>query len=145
MSICPSCNSEGLKPEYRFCPYCGYELGLPISCPKCGYENESNSKFCQECGTSLFSKRTKKEKPPRKTSEPSISVSEIPQPPSNGITIEFPFSTAGSFDFAVQSAKNFPTYQQFGEKKKTLYRINFDPVEMESAMELVEHLKGWRK
>ena len=38
MPNCPSCNSEDLKPDYRFCPYCGYELGLPILCPKCGYD-----------------------------------------------------------------------------------------------------------
>jgi hypothetical protein len=120
-------------------------LGLPIICPNCGYENESNSKFCQECATTLLAKKTKREKSPRKTSKPSISISEIPPPPSEGITIEFPFSTAGSFDFAVQTAQNFPTYQQFGEKKKTLYRVNLDRIDMESAMDLVEHLKGWRK
>lgn len=145
MSTCPSCNSENLGSDFRFCPYCGYELGLPHSCPKCAYENEINSKFCQECGTSLFSGETLREKPPRKTSKPLISVSEIPPPPSNGITIEFPFSTAGSFDFAVHAAKNFPTFQQFGEAKKALYRVNFETILMESALELAEHLKGWRK
>ena len=46
MSTCHSCNSEILKPDFRFCPYCGIEFGLPVICPTCGYENESNSKFC---------------------------------------------------------------------------------------------------
>jgi hypothetical protein len=70
---------------------------------------------------------------------------EIEPPPANGITIEFPYSTAQAFDFAVASAKQFPTFQQYREDKKAVYRVTFDPLDMASALELVEYLKGWRR
>lgn len=138
-NTCPSCNVE-LTGEFRFCPNCGHDLKKPIVCPNCEYQNESNSKFCQECGTPPTKTRTK-----AKTADSQPAIVEIEPPPSNGITIEFPYSSAQTFEFAVECAKKFPTFKQYGEDKKAIYRVTFQPFEMESAIELVEHLKGWRR
>lgn len=141
---CPSCNRE-LASEFRFCPYCGFDLQRPIACPKCGYPNESDSKFCQECGTLLQdAARTRVQS----TSHPQNSQSaviEIEPPPKRGITIEFPYSSSQTYEFAVKSARKFPTFREYGEGKKAVYRVTFAPHEMNSAMELVEYLKGWRR
>lgn len=141
---CPSCNVE-LNSDFRFCPSCGYDLKKPIVCPKCQYSNEGNSKFCQECGTSLRPSNNVKT-PPKKTdeAEPEILIS-IEAPPKVGITIEFPYSTAQSFDFAVAAAQKYPTFKQFGQDKKAIYRVTIQPYEMDTAADLLEHLKGWRK
>jgi hypothetical protein len=114
----------------------------PIVCPNCQYANESNSKFCQECGTPLLPARPQGR---AKATENRASIVEIEPPSSNGITIEFPYSSAQTFDFAVECAKQFPTFRQYGEDKKAVYRVTFDPLDMASALELVDYLKGWRR
>lgn len=38
-----------------------------------------------------------------------------------------------------------PEYRQYGEGKKALFRVTIDPLEMVSALELIEHMKGWRR
>jgi hypothetical protein len=81
-----------------------------------------------------------KSKPP----EAPTAVVELEPPPNSGITIEFPYSSAQAFDFAVECAQKFPTFRQYGAQKKSIYRVTFQPHDMESATELVEHLKGWR-
>lgn len=140
---CPSCNTE-LKEQFRFCPNCGYDLNKPIVCPNCHYENESNSKFCQECGTALLKSNDVKTKPKKAEPAPDVILT-IEDPPRNGITVEFPYSTAQSFDFAVASARQFPTFKQFGTDKKAIYRVTVQPGETNSLADLLEHLKGWRK
>ncbi|MBE0681704.1 MAG: zinc ribbon domain-containing protein [Anaerolineales bacterium] len=142
-NICPSCKKE-LVNDFRFCPHCGYDLKKPVVCSNCQYSNEGNSKFCQECGTPLYSTSNTKAETKNAEAEPEILVGMEP-PSKNGITIEFPFSTAQSFDFAVEAAKKFPTFKKFGQDKKALYRITIQPNEMETLAELLEHLKGWRK
>jgi hypothetical protein len=72
-------------------------------------------------------------------------ISSIEPPPNDGITIEFPFSTAQSFDFAVEAARKFATFKQYGRDKKALYRITIQPNEMDLLTDLLEHMKGWRK
>jgi len=134
-----------LNSQFRFCPGCGFDLQKPIVCPNCQYLNESNSKYCQECGTTL--RKENDDKPPKKKIDevvPEIIMS-IEPPPNVGITIEFPYSTAQSFDFAVDAARKFPTFKKFGVEKKAIYRVVILPNEMESITELLEHLKGWRK
>jgi RNA polymerase subunit RPABC4/transcription elongation factor Spt4 len=141
MKICQNCSSE-IQDTFNFCPICGSDLGKPITCKNCHYENEPNSKFCQECGIALFEKFTKKEIKPK---EPKIRNIEIPEPSKNGITIEFPFTTAQSFDFAIREAKKFETFEQFGEDKKAIYRVTFSENDLYKAKDFLEHLKGWRK
>ncbi len=143
-SFCPSCSKE-LAGEFRFCPHCGYEMQKPIVCPNCQYANESNSKFCQECGTPLRDVLPARPQGRAKATESRTSVVEIEPPSSNGITIEFPYSSAQTFDFAVECAKQFPTFRQYGEDKKAVYRVTFDSLDMASALELVDYLKGWRR
>lgn len=141
---CPSC-SVAIAGEYRFCPNCGYDLQKPIVCPTCQYSNESNSKFCQECGLDLRARPSAKAHSKKTASAAKTAVTEMEPPPGNGITIEFPYSTSQSFDFALECAKRFPTFSQYGEDKKAVYRVTFDPSEMDSGLELIQHLKGWRR
>lgn len=134
-----------LNSDFRFCPGCGYDLKKPIICPNCQYSNESNSRFCQECGTSLrISNNIKTSTKKNGDAEPEILVA-IEPPPKVGITIEFPYSTAQSFDFAVDAARKYPTFKQFGQDKKAIYRVILQPDEMDTASDLLENLKGWRK
>jgi hypothetical protein len=70
---------------------------------------------------------------------------QVEPPPSRGITIEFLHSTSGSFEFAVQEAQNSPAFVQYGEGKKALYRATYSPAELDSATELLEYVKGWRR
>lgn len=135
---CPSCDKV-LEDHYRFCPKCGIDLQAPIVCPDCSYPNENNSKFCQECGIPLKGNRA------RKASPAATACPSIDPPPRDGITIEFPYSSAQSFPFALAEAQKFSTFKQYGEEKKAIYRITVAPSEIESTLELVEHLKGWRR
>jgi hypothetical protein len=139
MKTCIKCYAD-LQELFNYCPMCGIALDKPIICKNCNYTNEPNSKFCQECGTSLFIKEKSIE-----PKEPEITIDQIPLPPITGITIEFPFTTAQSFPFAVNEAKKFETFEQFGKDKKAIYRINVNDDEIFKTMELLEHLKGWRK
>jgi RNA polymerase subunit RPABC4/transcription elongation factor Spt4 len=141
MKTCQNCSTE-IQDSFNFCPTCGSDLGKPIICKNCSYANESNSKFCQECGDPLFEKFKKKESKPRAE---KIEIVDIPETSSNGITIEFPFTTAQSFEFAVKEAKLFDTFEQFGEDKRAIYRITLNENQIYKAKELLLQLKGWRK
>ncbi|MES2372473.1 MAG: zinc ribbon domain-containing protein [Bacteroidota bacterium] len=141
MKTCLNCSTE-VQDVFNFCPNCGSDLGKPITCKNCSYPNEPNSKFCQECGDALFDKYEKKG---AKIREEKLEISSLPEPSKNGITIEFPFTTAQSFDFALLEAKKFDTFEQFGTEKKAIYRITFSSDELYKAKELLEQLKGWRK
>lgn len=142
---CPSCNNK-LDAKFRFCPHCGYDLTTPIVCPNCQYPNETNSKYCQECGTPLKN-QTSDSKPRSIPQKPPVTTftEEIEDPPGSGITIEFPYSSAQSFDFALNCAQRFSTFKQYGNDKKAIYRVTFQPADMDQATELVENLKGWRR
>jgi len=141
MKTCQNCSTE-IQDHFNFCPNCGTDLGKPVICKKCSYLNEPNSKYCQECGTALFEKYKVSEPKSKKIEEIKI---EIPSPPLTGITIEFPYSSAQSFVFAVDEAKKFDTFEQFGNDKKAIYRINVIEDDLYKTKELLEHLKGWRK
>lgn len=143
MKTCQNCSNE-IQDTFNFCPNCGSDLENPIVCKNCNYSNEPNSKFCQECGSALFERYKKKDS---EVKEKSIKpeVYDVPEPTKNGITIEFPYTTAQSFDFAVKEAKLFDTFEQFGEDKKAIYRISLSENELYKAKDLLEQLKGWRK
>ena len=99
MKICQDCSTE-VQETFNFCPNCGGGLDKPLVCKNCNYENEPNSKFCQDCGDHLFEKYKRKNTEVREKSiKPEII--DTPGPTKIGITIEFPYTTAQSFDFAV--------------------------------------------
>jgi len=138
LTNCPFCKSQGLKDDYLFCPYCGKQLATPGKCSSCGHQNAINAKFCQECGSSLQPSQVDQIVPQK------ITVLDIEPIPTNGITIEFGYSSSANFDFAVQTAELCPYFKVFGEGKKAIHRINFDPVEIESTIELVKYVRGWK-
>ncbi len=139
MEKCPFCSEEILD-TFKFCPACGNNLVDSRKCPGCGYENEPNSKFCQECGTNLIDKK----KPA--TAKTTKSITEELEPvPSDGITIEFPYSSAQSFDFAVSEAKKIDSFKVYGIDKKAIYRVTVSKTETDILTNLLEQLKGWRK
>jgi hypothetical protein len=85
-------------------------------------------------------KRTRtKAKPAEEPLEP------IEPPPSKGLTIEFPYSSSQTFPLALERARKYPTFKQFRNGKKAIYRVTFDASEMGMAFELIELLKGWRQ
>lgn len=141
MKICHNCSTE-VQEAFNFCPSCGSDFGRPIICKSCEYSNEFNSKFCQECGEALFEKH-KRSNPKGATG--TFDISMIPEPSKKTITIEFPYTTAQSFDFAVNEAKKFDSFEQFGKDKKAIYRVSFSVEEVHIAKDLLEQLKGWRK
>ena len=141
---CPSCNSIGLKSDYLFCPYCGNQLIKTGKCPSCGQKNEEDAKFCNKCGSSLQTGLSAKTSSRDNISTPKVAVLDIESPPTTGITIDFSYSSSANFDFAIQTAESFSSFKQFGEGKKTLYRVNFDPSEIETSIELAKFVRGWK-
>lgn len=94
-------------------------------------------RFCTQCGASVVAQPESPPAPP--------AVGDIPPTPGPGITIEFPNSTAGSFDFAVRAAMELPTYMQYGEGRKAIYRVSAPASEILTLLPVVEQLKGWRR
>ena len=76
------------------------------------------------------------DKPRVDASSPEVLYHTEP-PPGHGVTIEFPFSTSASFDFAVESARALPGFRQFGEAKKALYRVTLDPSALDDRARLL--------
>lgn len=139
--VCPSCNAV-LSNDFRFCPHCGHKIQKQNVCQECNCININSAKFCQECGALLSNGlNVDPQLKVNKQSKPG----EIDPPPVNGITIEFRYSSAQTFELALECAKQFPTFQQYEEGKKAIYRVTFDPSNMASVLELVEYLKGWRR
>lgn len=143
ISKCPFC-SNNLKSEFRFCPFCGYELNKSIVCSTCQYENESNSKYCQECGKSLILSNQSYKSNNQYAESPQILIEKVEAPASEGITIEFPYSSSQSYSFAVETAEKFTSYKVFGKDKKVTHRVIVKENEIESLTELIDSLKGWR-
>ena len=142
--VCPSCNAE-LAGEVRFCPNCGHDFDKAATCPSCKYRNAGAANFCQQCGTPLRATTAKSAQTELKIPVASSAVVEVAPRPGKGITIEFPYSSAHTFALAIKSALSFSTFKQYGVDKKSIYRVSFDPNEMNSAIDLLEHLKNWRR
>jgi class 3 adenylate cyclase/tetratricopeptide (TPR) repeat protein len=53
--ICPVCSSEN-ESGSKFCNECG--SALASGCPNCGAQNKPGAKFCNECGTNLVPEAT---------------------------------------------------------------------------------------
>jgi len=137
-NLCEDCGFQ-LQPNFRFCPGCGKSLQKLGKCPKCGYDNEPNAHFCQNCGSQL-----QKIKLSIAEQERTIKDIETTPIPEKGITIEFPFSSSQTFEFAVEEARKHSSFMQLGEGKKAIYRITYNQEEMEAATKLAEQMKGWR-
>lgn len=137
MNNCYSCQKP-IQPDFKFCPNCGVELEVSMKCSKCGHVNEEGSKFCKECGNKLIGGKKKE------SHKPKSIVEAIEPVHSEGITVEFPYSSSQSYDFAVAEAEKFNTYKKFGEDKKVLHRVNVHEDEIETLDNLLEALKGWR-
>lgn len=139
---CLSCDFA-IQESFRFCPGCGTELGRPVRCADCSYDNEPNSKFCQECGASLAANSGRR----AAASKPAAAAPTALPTPSSGLTIEFAFSTSQTFDFTVAAASKQPSFARYGEGKKALYRVTYDPgnaSDMRAVVDLVALMKGWR-
>src|SRR6266851_6572942 len=48
---CPGCNAEN-QSNAKFCVECGAAF-QSADCVRCGFKNPPSAKFCQECGASL--------------------------------------------------------------------------------------------
>ena len=139
MRTCYNCNSE-INDIYNFCPHCGVNQ-KELKCHKCSYINEPNSKFCQECGSKL----TKESKTTSSKTKDMEDVEVIIAPiPDTGITIEFNYSSSQTFEFALEEARKFSTYSEYGEGKKAVYRVHVNDDEVEKLDNLVDNMKGWR-
>jgi hypothetical protein len=73
-----------------------------------------------------------------------VTILESEPIPKSGVTIEFGYSSSPNFDLAINEAELFPSYRVFGEGKKSTCRINFNQLDIESTMELVRLVKGWK-
>lgn len=136
MANCPACNAK-VKAEFAFCPNCGHNLRAPVICPSCQTSNEPTARFCVSCGATLSTAASSPASIP--------DLIELEPPPTFGITIEFPFSSSQSFDFAVAEARKHPSFKQFGEGKKAIYRVSIpDQADLAELVELATQLKGWR-
>lgn len=137
MKKCYSCETE-INETFNFCPNCGVNLSEK-KCSNCGTLNVVSSKFCKECGLNLIENKSQKKDAKK------INVAINPPPVSDqGITIEFKHSTSMNFEFALEEAKKLDSYEEFGNGKKTIHRVNVQEVEIENLGDLVDNMKGWR-
>lgn len=135
MRTCQSCDAKGLKEDFLFCPYCAAKLPpLPAVCPNCGYDSIGGAKFCPECGTKLIGA----------DDQQKVLKAEDEPIPTNGLTLEFGYSTSQQFDSAVESARRLSTFQQFGEGKKATYRVWAEAGDVAECLELVSLIRGWK-
>lgn len=144
-ATCSSCKAQNLQDDFEFCPYCGDQRSKLSSCHECGSEVQPDMVFCHKCGTQLTISSAIVTSGKQSSSTRSQPQPDLEPPPTEGITIEFPFSTASSFDFALEAAQKFSTFRQYKDGKKAIYRVNFPWHEMAVALDLIEYLKGWRR
>ncbi len=142
MRTCSGCNTK-VTDEAAFCPSCGTKQPTETRCLKCTTVLVPDARFCHRCGL------------PTGTDAPTGFVHETPPslildpittpPPPTGITVEFPTSTAASFEFAVAEARKFASFEQLGEEKKAIFRVNVSQADIDTLSPLLEQLKGWRR
>lgn len=140
MNGCRSCGYGKLDTTFRFCPNCGQ--ALDATCAICNNILPDEAKFCPECGSS----REPKSGSGRVTSKPRSErqAPDPPPPPSSGVTVQFPYSSSQTFDFAVKEASALPGYACYGSEKRALYRVTVPVDALETLLPLLEQLKGWR-
>ncbi len=92
--------------------------------------------FCPYCGTSLESSGTRLMLAPQ---------DKPPPPPRNALVIEFRHSASSLFELALEEARKFPTFTQYGEGKKAIYRVILHRrEEVPAVIDLVHHISGWK-
>lgn len=133
---CKSCGKEVVRDSYQFCPQCGFEVAKMFNCNSCKAELATGSKFCSTCGEPVESVTEKKKVKP-------VKKAQLP-PPSDGVTIEFKFSTAMSFENALLEAQDLEGFEQYGEGKKAVYRVNAKADDLLTLSVLVEKLAPMR-
>jgi hypothetical protein len=106
---CNDCGSE-VSGDLQFCPGCGKQMTPPV-CPKCKAEIGVSFKFCGHCGFRIESRQ-------KSIVESRPFVPDLLPEPGAGLTIEFPFSSAQSYDYAIRAATNHPGYISYCEGKK---------------------------
>jgi len=144
VTTCPNCRTV-LTETVRFCPQCGHGVCAALVCKSCQHQNPSNAKFCQQCGAALVKSESAGTGGESQALVLAAVIGTDERPPSVGITIEFPYSTAQTFSFALASAKKFSRFRQLGEGRKARYWVTINPAEMDSVAELLDHLKDWRR
>lgn len=144
MKLCSSCRKKLLHLA-KYCGYCGAKQQEHLICPICEYRNEGNSKFCQECGYSITNAEVEGLiTPVVQTKDDKNREKEIIADGHDVITIEFVHSTSANFDFTLEEAKKFSTFEQNGEGKKARYKVKAKVTEIELLHPVVENLKGIR-
>lgn len=133
---CKSCGREVIRDSYKFCPQCGFEVAKTFKCNSCKEEILAGSKFCSTCGKSV-------EKVIQKKSVQPLKKAQLP-PPGNGVTIEFKFSTAMSFENALLEAQKLDGFEQYGDGKRAVYRVNVAAQDLLTLSALVEKLSPMR-
>jgi hypothetical protein len=139
---CLSCGAENLRDDFALCPYCGVDLSTPISCLSCRRIVKPTTRFCPNCGAPLGGATVTH---PGRGQQGLAQTVEVEPPASDGLTIEFLYSTSPSFGLAVQAARQFETFKQHRTGRRAIYRVTFAPEEMDSAIELVGHVEGWHR
>ncbi len=73
--ICAHCGAEN-ESEAKYCQQCGSQLAKEKGkfCPECGSKNEINARFCQNCGTVLNRKKSRAQKREVKKSKAPVLV-----------------------------------------------------------------------
>lgn len=105
---------------------------IPQKCPKCGAQCQSGAKFCPACGI------------PIQAAPESVATKLEFEYPNTGVAIEFPDSTASSFQIALPLAKHAPEFQQIERAKKAWYLAAWPSGTLADAIELVRGLSGIR-
>lgn len=61
------------------------------------------------------------------------------------IKIEFTKSRSDDFDRVLALIRKTPSYKEFSEKGITLYSVEFDDSDLDSAQAVIDLLRGWKK
>lgn len=75
----------------------------------------------------------------------SIEYPDSPPPvPPRGIVIEFRHSSSPNFDLAVQEARKLPSFQQYGQGRKAVYRVVIGEAQIGDVIDLVDFIQNWK-
>jgi len=110
---------------------------LPVSgtakcCPACKTAVTPSAKFCPSCGG------------PVADSNAATPIRTDLSIPASGITIAFAESSGAAFPQALELARKNPGFQEALRGGKRWYAATWSPSEIQGAVKLMEHMKGWR-
>lgn len=108
------------------------QSSLSPCCP-CGQKDiPSGAKFCPSCGADLA------DQPAQESKQLDIS------PSSQGLTVAFAHSTAGSFGDAIRAAKKSASFQQAERNGKRWYAASYGAQQIGEAIQLANHVGSIR-